>query len=409
MPLFETPFETYRATMKIGEGGSGRVYKTIDNTNAIYAVKALSPERISTEKIKRFKNELDFCRRNRHKNIINVSDAGVLFVGEVKCPFYVMPYFPTTLRAVLPKLEHDQILPTFAEILNGIEAAHLLGVWHRDLKPENILIDGQLVVVADFGIAHFSEEEILTAVETKVASRLANHLYAAPEQKVKGGKVDHRADIYALGLILNEMFTGQVPQGAGIKPISSVSGNHAYLDDLVSQMIQQNPEKRLQSIENIKHELVSRANDFIAFQKLEESKRQVISTAEPPEFVPIELVDVDYDKGVLYLLLSAVPNQQWKREFASSHGTRVTGYEPDQFGFQDNRVSISSVNNDVRLIQKLVDYSKQYISDGNLGYQSFIQRKTDKENQDRLDAIKARVEQDEERVRARETISKITF
>ena len=87
----------------------------------------------------------------------------------------------------------------------------------------------------------------------------------------------------------------------------------------------------------------------------------------------------------------------------------MTGYEPDQFGFQDNRVSISSVNNDVRLIQKLVDYSKQYISDGNLGYQSFIQRKTDKENQDRLDAIKARVEQDEERVRARETISKITF
>jgi eukaryotic-like serine/threonine-protein kinase len=74
-------------------------------------------------------------------------------------------------------------------------------VFHRDLKPENILYDrnADRLVVADFGIAHFEEDQLLTAVETKDRERLANFKYAAPEQGIRGRPVDHRADIFAFG------------------------------------------------------------------------------------------------------------------------------------------------------------------------------------------------------------------
>ena len=85
-------------------------------------------------------------------------------------------------------LKKDHILPLFSQLLNGVEAAHLRKVIHRDLKPENILYDprGNRVIVADFGIAQFQEEELYTAVETKAEDRLANFQYAAPEQRKRG-------------------------------------------------------------------------------------------------------------------------------------------------------------------------------------------------------------------------------
>jgi serine/threonine protein kinase len=108
------------------------------------------------------------------------------------------------------------VLPLFSGILDGVEAAHLLRVTHRDLKPENILCDEKsLPVVADFGIAHFEEDIIATAVKTPAGAKMANLSYSAPEQRMRGAAVDLRADIFALGLILNEMFTRSVPQGVG--------------------------------------------------------------------------------------------------------------------------------------------------------------------------------------------------
>ena len=409
LPIFETPFETYRATKKIGEGGSGRVYEVLDSSDSIFAAKTLSHERITSDKIRRFKNELNFCQNNTHENIIRVLDAGVSFKDEVKCPFYIMPYYSSTLRNQITSLSSVDVLPAFSKILNGIEAAHLLGVWHRDIKPENVLVDNESLVVADFGIAHFSEEEIVTAVETKAAARLANFLYAAPEQKVKGHKVDHMADIYSLGLLLNEMFTGEVPQGTGITPISSISENHGYLDELVSLMIQQNPNNRPQSIQDIKNELISRQNSFVSLQKLDASKRQVVDASEPPDFVPIEIVGLDYDSGVLYLELSDTPNQEWVDEFASVRGAKssVMGFEPERFRFQGNKIVISGVRNEERLMQKLVDYSKQYVSTGNTGYVYYLKNKSEQEEKKRYEELRARIQKDQERVDALETLSKI--
>ena len=113
--------------------------------------------------VSRFKNELTFGERNQHKNVITVRDHGVDTTGPEPTPFYVMPFFEESLRALMDSgIKHEQVLPLFAQCLDGVEAAHLQGVVHRDLKPENILYDvgTNNVVVADFGVAEFAQEEL---------------------------------------------------------------------------------------------------------------------------------------------------------------------------------------------------------------------------------------------------------
>ena len=106
------------------------------------------------------------------------------------------------------------------------------------------------LALADFGTARFTEDELYTAVETKAQDRLANFLYAAPEQRVRGKNIDTRADIYAIGLILNEMFTHEVPQGSGYKTIASIAPEYSYLDEIVDKIIRQIPDERLNSIKD---------------------------------------------------------------------------------------------------------------------------------------------------------------
>src|ERR1700724_951360 len=121
-----------------------------------------------------------------------------------------MPLAQGSLRELMNDGMHaEAVLQQFGQIWNGVESAHLQDVWHRDLKPENVLIlDKTCLAIADFGVARFAQEELYTLVETRPHARLANFLYAAPEQRTRGAPTDHRADIYALGLMLNEMFTG---------------------------------------------------------------------------------------------------------------------------------------------------------------------------------------------------------
>jgi serine/threonine protein kinase len=243
-------FGKYTLGKSIGNGGAGVVYKAQTDDNTPCAVKILAATQES--KIKRFKNEIFFCLRNQHRNIISVLDYGQTTDGKV---FYVMPLYGGALRNLLSMgIEQDRVLDLFSQILDGVEAAHLNEVCHRDLKPENILWDQttKTLIVADFGIARFKEEDLQTAVETSDQERLANFLYSAPEQRVKGKTVDQRADIYALGLILNEMFTDDVPQGTGFKRISTVAPTFRYLDAAVDSMVQQDPNNRPSSIEHVR-------------------------------------------------------------------------------------------------------------------------------------------------------------
>src|SRR5574341_2366633 len=150
---FETAFSRLEEKRLIGNGGAGRVYECTDEEGSVWAVKVLDPHRATSEKLKRFKNEYSFCAKHPHANIVGVTDAGVVELGGVKVPFFVMPYFPESLRTLFEKgkLPPADALKLYGWILDGVEAAHLWKVVHRDLKPENILFnpDDSHLVVAD--------------------------------------------------------------------------------------------------------------------------------------------------------------------------------------------------------------------------------------------------------------------
>ncbi len=368
---FESPFEIYDVIKCIGEGGAGVAYEVTSASGETFALKSLAPERVTAERLKRFKNEIAFCQKYDHPNIIKVVDTGATTIKNVKCPFYVMQRYSGTLRTRMRDIQPDDVLKVFSQILDGVEAAHLANVWHRDLKPENVLWDERdgTLLIADFGIAHFEEEELYTAVETKAAARMANFLYSAPEQRVRGAPADRRADIFSLGLILNELFTKEVPQGAGFKHISDTHAAYGYIDDVVNSMIQQNPNNRPPTIETIKKELIGRKNAFIALQQYDAATKQVVSTSKPSEFKPLTLVGFDYEKGNLILKLSEIAPMEWTQEFHQPRGghSSLLGYGPERFQISGDTITIGARHTE-HFMQTLVEHAKNYVAAANAGY-----------------------------------------
>lgn len=402
-PVFETTFGRYRGTTQIGSGGSGTVWRAVDDDGNEYAIKYLSPTSVTLEKTKRFRNELAFCSRSQHKNILRVLDWGYVVFRETKSPFYVMPLYSSTLRDLIArKIAHNKVLPYFGQILDGVEAAHMLRVWHRDLKPENVLCDAvsDTLVVADFGVAHFAEEELLTLVETSPRARLANFQYAAPEQRAKEAIVDSRADIYALGLILNEMFTGLLAHGVGFKRISEVAPESAYLDDIVDMMLNQSPERRPQNIREIKALLIARGNDFISQQKIDALKKTVIPAAEPSDVLiadPPSMTNAHWENGSLYMTVSRPVNELWASCFKNpgSH-TAIWGKGPESFEIRSNTLKIHS---DGRDSQDLIAHTKNYIRMANENYKRRIEHELLKKRAEEESKLKQRIAL-EERTRA---------
>ena len=119
-------------------------------------------------------------------------------------------------------------------------------------------------MIADFGIAHFCEEDLLANVHTKSSERLANFQYAAPEQRIKGytTQVDGRADVYAAGLILNEMFTGNLVAGNNYKKIGEDFPDYYYLDYIFEKLYCQQPKDRLYPAKCIIEEIYRQKEKF---------------------------------------------------------------------------------------------------------------------------------------------------
>ena len=397
-----TVFETYTIEGQLGSGGAGTVYSATDSDRRHHAIKVLDQRRATSSTLKRFKNEIYFCSRNVHKNIISVTDQGLT---ETEEPFYVMPRFSGSLRRLIQqRIEPARVLQLFGQILDGVEAAHLLNVWHRDLKPENVLHNegDEALVIADFGIARFKEEDLLTAVETRNDERLANFVYAAPEQRVRNRDVSAAADVYALGLILNEMFTGEVPQGAGYRHVSVVAQDYSYLDQIVEEMIQQDPAARIASIGLIKQQLIARGNEFITQQKLSQLKKEVIpeSTIDDPVFAdPIRIEEIaDYRDGELVFELSAPPPPMWIAAFQNpgSHSA-VSGSDPKRFTFSGKIASVPVNTED--LAQLVVNHAKNYVDQANVAYRNILLREQQERSSKERKELRRRIEEEERRAR----------
>lgn len=375
--VLKTAFETYTIGSQKGSGGSGEVYEASDPETAHYAIKILDQDKATRSRLKRFKNEIHFCSKNPHSNIVAVVGHGITPKGE---SFYVMPLYSGTLRDLVKKqIQPGAVLPFFSQILDGVEAAHLLGVWHRDLKPENILFSTEenTLVIADFGIAHFEEEELLTAVETQSQDRLANFEYAAPEQRRRGQAVDSKADIYALGLMLNEMFTGAVPHGTGFRKISDVSPSFSYVDGLVELMLRNDSAAR-PSVEVVKRELIARGNEFVAVQRLSSLKSEVIRETEIDDpFIknPIRIEAIDYHKPYLIYKFSAPPPPDWIMAFHDPRSgyPSYMGKGPESFNLQNDKAQVPLGNGETP--EQMTIYAKNFVELANKRYAEIITKK----------------------------------
>ena len=204
----------YRIETLLGEGGMGKVYKAYDSeVGRTVALKLVRPELASNPaSMERLKQELLLASRVSHKNILRIHDLGD--VGGLK--FISMAYVDGkdlhNLIAAEGKLPIERAVRIARLLCLALEAAHSEGVVHRDLKPQNVLMDsGEQVFVSDFGLAKSLEGP--STMMTNAGEVLGTPRYMSPEQ-AESKSADHRSDLYALGLILYEMVTGDLPFGS---------------------------------------------------------------------------------------------------------------------------------------------------------------------------------------------------
>src|SRR5580704_14080349 len=195
----------YRIIALLGKGGMGEVYRADDLTlGQPVALKFLPDEAARDEGLlERFKNEVRIARRVSHPNVCRVYDVGDM-EGHT---FFTMEYVDgedlASLLRRIGRLPEDKALDIARQMCAGLAAAHAKGVLHRDLKPANIMLDGRgQVVITDFGLAGIADQ--IQGAEV----RSGTPAYMSPEQ-LSGEAVTTRSDVYALGLVLYEVFTGK--------------------------------------------------------------------------------------------------------------------------------------------------------------------------------------------------------
>ncbi len=212
----------YRLVAKLGEGGFGVVWQAEQSrpVQREVAVKMIKLGMDSREVLARFEQERQVLAGMEHPNIASMLDAGMSSDGR---PYFVMELVrgdPITLYCQLRHLPLRNRLTLFMSVCRGVQHAHQKGVIHRDLKPNNLLVtdvDGAPVPkIIDFGIAKAITTRRLAdfSLMTHAGVAVGTPLYMSPEQIAEAGQVDTRSDIYALGVLLYELLTGQPPFAA---------------------------------------------------------------------------------------------------------------------------------------------------------------------------------------------------
>jgi tRNA A-37 threonylcarbamoyl transferase component Bud32 len=239
----------------LGKGGMGAVYKARQKgLDRLVALKILPPE-VSRDPafVERFLREARALARLNHPNIVGVYDFGK---NDGLC-YFLMEYVDgVNLRQAIQagSMPAKAALAVVPQICDALQFAHDEGIVHRDIKPENILIDKRgRVKIADFGLAKLldpSHPEHLTGTQ-QVMGTLR---YMAPEQLEGTREVDHRADIYSLGVVFYELLTGELPLGRFAPPSKKVQVD-VRLDEIVLRALEKEPELRFQHASDVKTEV----------------------------------------------------------------------------------------------------------------------------------------------------------
>ncbi len=241
-----------------GHGGMGAVYKARQpSLDRLVALKLL-PSGVASDPgfAERFTREARALARLSHPNIVAVYDFG----QAAGMPFFVMEYVDgPNLREVerQGKLSPREALQIIRQICEALQFAHDEGIVHRDIKPENILLDRKgRVKIADFGIAKLVGQTAPDAALTGAGEVVGTLNYMAPEQRDKPQTVDHRADIFSLGVVLYELLTGELPIGK-FAPPSQKAQVDVRLDEVVVRALEKEPARRYQHVSDLRTDVES--------------------------------------------------------------------------------------------------------------------------------------------------------
>ena len=240
----------------IGKGGMGAVYKARQPAlDRFVALKILAPRSGGDlDFAERFTREARALARLSHPNIVAVYDFGQ--TGGLS--YFIMEHVDgPNLRQVeqAGRLSPREALEIIPQICGALQFAHDEGIVHRDIKPENVLLDKKgRVKIADFGLAKILGQEPKDFRLTGVRDVVGTPHYMAPEQIEKPSEVDHRADIYSLGVVFYEMLTGELPLGKFQPPSSCARGMQidVRLDEVVLHALEKEPARRYQHVSEIK-------------------------------------------------------------------------------------------------------------------------------------------------------------
>lgn len=237
----------------LGRGGMGVVFKARQKAlDRIVALKVLPPAMAAAPGFsERFVREAKAMARLAHPNIVAVhefGESGGLFYLVLEYVDGVNVREAMRTGAIAPK----DALAIVPQICDALQYAHDRGVVHRDVKPENVLIarDGR-VKIADFGLAKLADREIGDVSLTGASQVMGTLHYMAPEQWERPKEVDHRADIYSLGVVFYEMLTGELPVGK-FEPPSKKAQIDVRVDEVVMRSIERDRERRWQRADEMK-------------------------------------------------------------------------------------------------------------------------------------------------------------
>jgi tRNA A-37 threonylcarbamoyl transferase component Bud32 len=249
----------------LGRGGMGAVYRAKQTRlDRVVALKIIRPESADDPMFaKRFNREARTLARLNHPNIISVFDFGEVTLtgddgGERTLYYFLMEYVDgVNLRQLMQakELSGSGALSIMSQVCDALQFAHDEGIVHRDIKPENIMVDMRgRVKIADFGLARLLNDKTPDYTLTGTNQVMGTPHYMAPEQMVGAKAVDHRADIYSMGVVFYEMLTGELPLGR-FDPPSKAAAVDEQWDQIVFRALEKEPERRYQNASEVKSDV----------------------------------------------------------------------------------------------------------------------------------------------------------
>ncbi|MBN1806971.1 MAG: serine/threonine protein kinase [Sedimentisphaerales bacterium] len=299
----------------LGQGGMGAVYKARQKQlDRFVALKILPPE-VGREKAfaERFAREARSLARLNHPHIVTVYDFGRTTEGLY---FFIMEFVEgTDLRHVIhsAELSPREALAIVPQICEALQFAHDEGIVHRDIKPENILLNNKgRVKIADFGLAKILGSPATVYALTQAGQRMGTPHYMAPEQIENPNNVDHRADIFSLGVVFYEMLTNELPLGRFDPPSKKVHVD-VRLDEVVLRALEKEPDRRYQYASEVGADVETICSDKKARVKFTPARmtRDDVESVRHRVWIPavgLLVIGVINCLSVIGILLSKLPD-----------------------------------------------------------------------------------------------------